>query len=949
MSSKLKMILGSFLLFSLLLGGFVLFNLHRLEDDSSWLDRTHSTIHRLQRTYSDLTEAQANYLSYLLTHQTRYKETCLSQLQALRKDLDRTERTPPEEPLLGKEMGRWETLIGQKLDSIQDGLDDVAAGRSDRALALLQERSEKTRDQEIKSLTTQMIGTQIWFLKTRKAFEELNNRKELRFLAVGGVGVLLLFGLASFLIDRQMREKQALLASLRSSEEKFRFLSEAAHDAFLIADEKGHIIDLNLGAQELFGASESELLGLPISGILRASDAEAVGAIDGLLAETVGTRTLEMTGQKKDGTRFPLEGTVSHWTSQNGAYFTVVLRDITERKFFIKTLLANEHRLFQFLDAIPVAVLVREPNGGVYFVNRKAKELFRIGSEALPSTIRYPDLIRDLYQVGGAQPMPDQELPSSRALAGERTHRDDLELRRGNEVISLEVWGAPIVGEKGRIKFGLSALMDITQQKRSTESLREREEFFRNIFEEGPIGMILSLKDGTLVNANRAFADMLGIPKRDLLGHPFYRYTAPEDAGTEKALDEKLFDRLLPKYELEKRFVDLKGEVLWCKVSASTIRDPQDEPLFRLAIIENITEQKEAASALRESEERFRALAESANDGIISADAAGRIVFFNPSAERLLGYTSDEVRGKPIALLMSPASWEGNKELILRYFSTGDPTLPGRILELTGQRKDGSQFPAEISYFSSRTPGGLFFTSILRDITDRKQLEELKDDLISVVSHQLKTPVAQVNGFIENMLEGLTGEITPSQREYLTEMRSIGEENYRLISDLLSLSKIERGVLQADLQPEPIRQIVELTARDYADFIREKGLEFLFHGPDQDIRVLVDRNKTVEALRNILNNAFKWTDHGSISLSWGIEEGFGVVEIADTGVGMDDPTLKGLFNKSRVLGPEAGRSGAGLGLYIAKRFLDLQNAVISVSSERGKGSTFRIKLPLIRS
>jgi signal transduction histidine kinase len=177
-------------------------------------------------------------------------------------------------------------------------------------------------------------------------------------------------------------------------------------------------------------------------------------------------------------------------------------------------------------------------------------------------------------------------------------------------------------------------------------------------------------------------------------------------------------------------------------------------------------------------------------------------------------------------------------------------------------------------------------------------------------------------------------------------MRGIGEENYRLISDLLSLSKIERGVLQAELGPESLREIVELTARDYADFIREKGLDFISSGPDLEIRVLVDKYKTVEALRNILNNAFKCTDHGSITLTWSSNGGDAVVEIQDTGIGMDEATLKGLFRKSRVLGPEAGRSGAGLGLYIAKSFLDMQNGAISVVSECGKGTTFRIKLPL---
>jgi signal transduction histidine kinase len=179
-------------------------------------------------------------------------------------------------------------------------------------------------------------------------------------------------------------------------------------------------------------------------------------------------------------------------------------------------------------------------------------------------------------------------------------------------------------------------------------------------------------------------------------------------------------------------------------------------------------------------------------------------------------------------------------------------------------------------------------------------------------------------------------------------MRDISQENYRLISDLLSLSKIERGVLTVDLGPVSLKEIVELTVRDYGPLIERKGLEFKVKGPEQGTEVLADQDKTVETLRNILNNAVKCTDKGSISVNWGQEDGFGWITIADTGIGMDQETLGRLFTKSRVLGPEAGRSGAGLGLYIAKNFMEIQKGEISVDSTPGRGTTFRIKLPVNR-
>ncbi len=285
-------------------------------------------------------------------------------------------------------------------------------------------------------------------------------------------------------------------------------------------------------------------------------------------------------------------------------------------------------------------------------------------------------------------------------------------------------------------------------------------------------------------------------------------------------------------------------------------------------------------------------------------------------------------------------------QLIQNYLATGKSTIPGRTLELTGKRKSGEEFPAEISYFSWKTAAGLFFTSIMRDITERKQVEEMKNDLISVVSHQLKTPVAEINGYIENMLEGLAGDLSKNQKEYLLDMRNIGNANYRLISDLLSMSKIERGVMTVDLNPVRLEEIVELASRDYGPMVGKKNLDFSVKNGTDDIWVLADKDKMVEALRNIIHNAIKCTDRGSIQIRASRNGRFGYVEVSDTGIGMTEDTLQRLFTKSRVLGSEASRAGAGLGLYIARSFMNLQNGDITVTSELGKGSSFCVKIPI---
>jgi len=225
---------------------------------------------------------------------------------------------------------------------------------------------------------------------------------------------------------------------------------------------------------------------------------------------------------------------------------------------------------------------------------------------------------------------------------------------------------------------------------------------------------------------------------------------------------------------------------------------------------------------------------------------------------------------------------------------------------------------------------------------------DMKLDLISVVSHQLKTPVAEINGFIENMLEGLTGELNARQKRYLGEMRLIGRENYRLIGDLLSASKIDRGVVSADLKPVSARDVVTLAIRDYEQIMVEKGLGLHLEGMEENIKLYADRDKVVEALRNLINNAIKCTDKGTVTIRIGTEGDQGVIEVKDTGIGMDDDTMGRLFTKNRVLGKEAHRSGAGLGLYISKHFMKIQKGDITVTSEVGKGSCFKLVVPKLK-
>jgi PAS domain S-box-containing protein len=336
--------------------------------------------------------------------------------------------------------------------------------------------------------------------------------------------------------------------------------------------------------------------------------------------------------------------------------------------------------------------------------------------------------------------------------------------------------------------------------------------------------------------------------------------------------------------------------------------------------------------------------------GILIVDKSNRPYYLNRKGKELLGRSA----GTEIVTATNQflqAYRQGTQELypeenlaIVRAWKGESVSLE----DVEVHRPDGTIVPLQVWGTPVRDQNGeiQYAMSVFGDITERKQLEEMKYSLISIVSHQLKTPVAEINGYVENLVDGLAGPLNARQKDYLMDMREIGMDNFRLISDLLSLSKIDRGLMAVNLENCEIADLVRMALRDYEKTITRKGLTLSQEGVPRGLFATVDRDKLVETLRNLVSNAIKFTDKGSITLSAQAFEGRVELKVADTGTGISDAALAQLFSQKRVLGTEASRAGAGLGLYVAKNFMKAQGGDIWAQSEKGKGSVFTISIPL---
>jgi len=373
--------------------------------------------------------------------------------------------------------------------------------------------------------------------------------------------------------------------------------------------------------------------------------------------------------------------------------------------------------------------------------------------------------------------------------------------------------------------------------------------------------------------------------------------------------------------------------------------------LSLFAIGQEMRKKETAQDLLQLNEHRLFQFLEAVPLGIFVLDMKGTPFFANQKARELLGKGIMPFSGPENLSTVYNSYVAGTEEPYPSEKSPVVRALKGErssVEDMEIHHPDGQIIPIQVwgSPVTDLKGNVNFALAVFSDITERKQVEEMKQSLISVASHQLKTPVAEINGYIENFLDGLVGELTTQQKDYLMDMREIGIGNYRLISDFLNLSKIQRGLLTPNLERGSLKDIVEFGLRDYQEIITRKGLKLHLEGLDQELFVMADMDKTVEALRNLISNAVKFTDKGSITLAVKKDGHWGRLRIADTGPGISDAAMKQMFSQKRILGEEAGRAGAGIGLYIVKRFMDAQGGEISVETEKGKGTCFTLSLPL---
>ncbi len=352
---------------------------------------------------------------------------------------------------------------------------------------------------------------------------------------------------------------------------------------------------------------------------------------------------------------------------------------------------------------------------------------------------------------------------------------------------------------------------------------------------------------------------------------------------------------------------------------------------------------------------KTEALLGSIGDGVFAVDAEGRIIEFNRAAAALTGVTASAALGRPYEQVMTLS--EGGAEGAAGTDAVRQTILQGRtfrsLRDLTLVRRDGSRLPITLSAAPVRDDqGGVAgCVVVFSDASQEREVDRMKNEFISIASHQLRTPMTGVKGVLSLLLDEVLGPLNPEQQAYLRRAYDSNERLIALVNDLLNISRLEQGSLQLRSEPVAVADVVSGLASDLQVRAARYQVTIRVDPPQPNAAECVvpgDAVRLREVFANLMDNAVKYTpEHGTVTVRTRAEGPRVAVEIIDTGVGIPADKMPTLFQKfNRIQNPLSGREfGTGLGLYFARSVVELHRGTIEVESVPEKGTTFRVSLP----
>ncbi|MDH1444016.1 PAS domain S-box protein [Pseudomonas sp. GD03721] len=759
----------------------------------------------------------------------------------------------------------------------------------------------------------------------------------------------------------EMREQQD--EAHRTSAQLQAILDSATGVSVIATNPDGLITLFNRGAQRLLGYQAEEVVGLQTPALIHLGEeveqrgrelSQLLGReISGFevfvhLARQGEPETRQWTYVHKDGTRRRVNLTVSAIFDRQGTLsgYLGIASDISELESTTRALQESENRFRGLVVNLP---------GVVYRCENDANWTMRYMSDEVSSLTGFPasDFIDNRVRSFSSVVHPDDLHITYQSVAAIERHEKFELTYRLKHVDGHSAW----VREQGRGEYDANGdllwvsgfIWDISDRKAAEDALRISERRFSGAFNTAPQGIAIVDLDGRWMEVNDALCRMLGYSREELLQLDFQHITHPDDLAKDLALLQQLLEGVIADYQLEKRYVDKRGNVLWILLSVSLVRDALGVPLHFVSQIQDITDRFEAEKRLREREEYLSTLLDNVIDAIVTIDESGLIETFNPAAERIFGYGKADVVGQNVKLLMPERYREQHDSFLFAYRESGVPRILGKDLELPAQRRNGELFTMELAVSQITLQSQRRFIAVIRDISERKRIERMKNEFVSTVSHELRTPLTSIAGTLGLINGGALGEVPAQMGEMLRIAQSNSQRLSGLINDLLDMDKLVAGKMTFDLQALRLWPLLEAAIEQNQPYAAQHSVALHLKPPQLEVEVRVDRQRFDQVMANLLSNAAKFSAPGAdVEVSAALAVTRVRISVRDFGMGIPEAFRARIFGKFSQADATDTRQkgGTGLGLAITKELIERMAGAIGFESVEGQGTVFWVELPV---
>ena len=517
-------------------------------------------------------------------------------------------------------------------------------------------------------------------------------------------------------VVRDITERKLAEEALRESEGAFVMLANCVPQMVWTCSPDGLNVYFNQRWVEYTGLTLEESYGRGWNTPFHPDDKQAAWEAWNQATTTGGTYLVESRLRAADGRYrwFLMRGVPVHDAAGNIVKWFGTCTDIDDLKRAEQKLQESEARLRLQIDRMPIGCIVLSKDLHILSWNPAAEQIFGFSAKEVIGRHPYDCIVPPKLQ-------PQIDSIAVRLMQGDETaHSTNENVTKDGRRITCEWTNTPLRGADGTVYGLISMVQDITERQQAQEALRQSEERFRSVFEQGPIGVSLMGMDRCMIAVNSTFCRMLGYSEEELTGITPLDITYPDDKAPSAALMEHLFERDFPTGKIEKRYVRKNGEIMWASLTASVVRDPDGKPLYSVGLIEDITERKRTEAELRLGNEIFANMEE----GVCLVRMKDEvIVHANPRFEKMFGYGLGELMGKAVTVINADVHRDPQEvadEIMAEMKRSG--AWRG---EVHHRRKDGTHFWCSVTVSTFRHPElGDVGISIHQDITELKQALE---------------------------------------------------------------------------------------------------------------------------------------------------------------------------------------------------------------------------------